>query len=377
MSDEPAEELLAIADRLDGLAARGQDPAVKKPLDALDETAEAVGKAWSNSWLGYHAFVYYEGLQAPPPGAHFSQEWGMHRSHVIRDTRGDWREHNPDALETHIHKLAKKSNLSAARALASEAAKAFHADRSECLSLLAVAVEASPDSFLETVVDDINELQVITASDFIDYLQPKGQIMTRDSLAATQGYRTPPHIAVHAEVMALRSPTTACAALATAARRAGSHLVRKKRRRRQSDVVGTNVAIGHGRSLWWRELKDFVQERLKLPVDEFNRVPIAGITNIARLSEMLDAAAIAFLVLTAEDEQLDGTTNPRMNVVHEAGLFHGRLGFTKSIILLEDGCAEFSNINGLGQIRFPQGNIQAAFEEVRQVLEREGLVRAS
>jgi hypothetical protein len=37
MSDEPAEELLAIADRLDGLAARGQDPAVKNPLDALDE----------------------------------------------------------------------------------------------------------------------------------------------------------------------------------------------------------------------------------------------------------------------------------------------------------------------------------------------------
>ena len=153
--------------------------------------------------------------------------------------------------------------------------------------------------------------------------------------------------------------------------------MRKRRRRRQSDVVGTNVAIGHGRSLWWRELKDFVQERLKLPVDEFNRVPIAGITNIARLSEMLDSAAIAFLVLTAEDEQFDGTTNPRMNVVHEAGLFQGRLGFTKGIILLEDGCAEFSNINGLGQIRFPQGNIQAAFEEVRRVLEREGLVTAS
>ena len=92
---------------------------------------------------------------------------------------------------------------------------------------------------------------------------------------------------------------------------------------------------------------------------------------------MLDSAASAFLVLTAEDEQFDGTTNPRMNVVHEAGLFQGRLGFTKGIILLEDGCAEFSNINGLGQIRFPQGNIKAAFEEVRQVLEREGLVRAS
>jgi predicted nucleotide-binding protein len=59
---------------------------------------------------------------------------------------------------------------------------------------------------------------------------------------------------------------------------------------------------------------------------------------------------------------------------HEAGLFQGRLGFEKAIIVLEDGCKEFSNIQGLGQIRFPSGNISAAFEEIRLVLEREGLL---
>ena len=65
-----------------------------------------------------------------------------------------------------------------------------------------------------------------------------------------------------------------------------------------------------------------------------------------------------------------------MNVVHEAGLFQGRLGFTKAIILLQEGCEEFSNIEGLGQIRFPKGNIQAVFEEIRRVLEREGLIES-
>ena len=124
----------------------------------------------------------------------------------------------------------------------------------------------------------------------------------------------------------------------------------------------------------WRDLKDFVQDRLKLPWDEFNRVPVAGIANLTRLNEMLEAAAMAFLVLTAEDELADGTTVARQNVVHEAGLFQGRLGFTKAIILLEEGCAEFSNIHGIGQIRFPKGNISAAFEEVRRVLEREGVI---
>lgn len=142
------------------------------------------------------------------------------------------------------------------------------------------------------------------------------------------------------------------------------------------NTIGTNVFIGHGRSHLWRELKDFVEDRLSLPVDEFNRVPVAGITNIARLSEMLDAAAIAFLVMTGEDEQSDGTIHARMNVVHEAGLFQGRLSFTRAIVVIEDGCEEFSNIQGLGQIRFPKGNIKAAFEEIRQVIEREGIIES-
>jgi predicted nucleotide-binding protein len=66
----------------------------------------------------------------------------------------------------------------------------------------------------------------------------------------------------------------------------------------------------------------------------------------------------------------------RMNVVHEVGLFQGRLGFTRVIVMLEEGCEAFSNIEGLGQIRYPKGNIRAAFHDVQLVLEREGLVEA-
>lgn len=138
--------------------------------------------------------------------------------------------------------------------------------------------------------------------------------------------------------------------------------------------LGTNIFIGHGHSPCWRELKDFVSDRLDLPWDEFNRVPVAGFTNIARLAQMLDQAAFAFLIMTAEDEQTDGKVHARMNVIHEVGLFQGRLGFERAIVLLEEGCEDFSNIQGLGQIRFPKGNISAVFEEIRKVLEREGLV---
>ncbi len=92
--------------------------------------------------------------------------------------------------------------------------------------------------------------------------------------------------------------------------------------------------------------------------------------------EMLDSCDFAFIVLTAEDQHADGTSHPRLNCAHELGLFQGRLGQRLAIPLVEDGCEEFSNILGLSQIRFPPGNVMASSEEIRRVLEREGLVSA-
>ena len=89
---------------------------------------------------------------------------------------------------------------------------------------------------------------------------------------------------------------------------------------------------------------------------------------------MKTEAGMAFLIMTAQNEHADGTLHASNNVIHEIGLFQGKLGFKKAIILLEEGCEEFSNIQGLGQIRFPKRNIKAAFEEIREVLEREGII---
>ena len=138
---------------------------------------------------------------------------------------------------------------------------------------------------------------------------------------------------------------------------------------------GGKIFIGHGRSKVWRDLKDYLHDRLGLEWDEFNRESVAGVSTTERLQVMLDSASFAFLVMTAEDETSSGMKNPRMNVVHEAGLFQGKLGFKKAIILLEEECQEFSNVTGLGQIRFPTGDLSSKLDEIRQVLEREGIVK--
>ncbi|MCT9011626.1 nucleotide-binding protein [Streptomyces rhizosphaerihabitans] len=134
------------------------------------------------------------------------------------------------------------------------------------------------------------------------------------------------------------------------------------------------VFIGHGgSSLVWMQLKDYIEGQLKLDHEEFNRVSQAGKFSGSRIAEMLDNSEFAFLVMTAEDEA-EGKLRARQNVIHEAGLFQGRIGFDRAIVLLEDGCEDFSNIHGLTHIPFPKGNITAAFHEVRAVLAREGLV---
>lgn len=141
-----------------------------------------------------------------------------------------------------------------------------------------------------------------------------------------------------------------------------------------SPAHGKKVFIGHGRSPVWRELKDFLFDRLDLPWDEFNRESVAGISTTERLNQMLDASSFAFLIMTAEDEHADATLHARENVIHEIGLFQGKLGFHRAIVLLEEGCQPFSNIHGLTHIPFSRGRISASFEELRRVLERECIV---
>jgi predicted nucleotide-binding protein len=144
----------------------------------------------------------------------------------------------------------------------------------------------------------------------------------------------------------------------------------------ERSIVKESIFIGHGHSHTWKDLQYFLQSSLGLKCIEFNSESAAGQTNKERLEKMLDQANFAFLVMTGEDERADGTVHARENVIHEIGLFQGRLSFKRAIILLEEGCEEFSNIHGLVQIRFPKEQIAAVSEQIRDVLKREGILKS-
>lgn len=370
-----ADELFRVVERLESESKVLKAGGLSDALQRLGDSADVVGRAWSGSWLGYHSRVYYRDLAQPPPGARFNQEWGMMGTFADRYTIGDWTEYRFDDVVSAIQRNAGELDTHEQEEKSSMAREVFEESQSQVLSLLSgILSTRKDDKFLQDISEKVEKMEVYGAGDFVVAMRPEGKSISRDAPAVHAGLHTPPHISVIAQVRAIEYPFTLCAELSKLSRRAASHLQNVERHKAQARRIGTNVFIGHGQSLVWRDLKDFIQDRMHLPWDEFNRVPVAGFTNIARLSQMLDEAAIAFLIMTAEDEQADGKQHARQNVIHEAGLFQGRLGFERAIILLEEGCEEFSNVQGLGQIRFPRGKVAVVFEEIRKVLEREGLV---
>ena len=131
------------------------------------------------------------------------------------------------------------------------------------------------------------------------------------------------------------------------------------------------IFIGHGHSEDWKTVQDHLQNILKLKVVFYESEERAGKSVGAVLEQMLGQATFAVLVLTGEDETVEGKKRARQNVVHEAGLFQGRLGFERAIMLVQKNLEDFSNVAGLNTITFHQGQIQEIFAKLEGVLRRE------
>jgi predicted nucleotide-binding protein len=373
MSARAAEELLDVAAVAASALVRLREPQLQQAMTAIAKAAEEVGRSWSGSNIGYHATVYCAGLQPRPPNVMFSPEWGLEDAWPTHVPSAAWQIFDHQMVYDETLRRAGAPDVDVLETTFKPIRELFVRSKETAISTITAAVGSSDDKYLQRKLDQVQRLQAPDVTTIIARSLPS-QAWSRDRLALSQGIKPAPHSCAAAIPQAASALEGALDHLERSTREAASHLHRTERQRAKANVIGTNVFIGHGRSPLWRELKDFVEDRLQLPVDEFNSVPVAGISTPERLSELLDAAAFAFLVMTAEDEHADGSKHARLNVVHEVGLFQGRLSFNKAIILLEEGCEEFSNVHGLGQIRFPKGNISAKFEDIRAVLEREGLL---
>lgn len=129
------------------------------------------------------------------------------------------------------------------------------------------------------------------------------------------------------------------------------------------------IFISHGRSPLWNDVERFVRTQLEVDVvilkDQVNR----GRTVIEKLEEETDECHYAIIVMTAEDEQADGSVRARQNVVHEIGFFQGKFGRENVLVLRQESVEEFSNIAGIVYEPFIGNNIQSTFERIRSEID--------
>src|SRR2546425_4148501 len=144
--------------------------------------------------------------------------------------------------------------------------------------------------------------------------------------------------------------------------------------RNGASAIKSTVFIGHGRNPLWARLQLYLQDELGLRVINFESESRIGKPVNSILTQMLNEATFAILVLTAEDDTASGSTRARQNVIHEVGLFQSKLGFDKAILLKQEGVEDFTNVAGLQYIPFSDNKIEQTFYELRRTLEREGLI---
>ena len=138
----------------------------------------------------------------------------------------------------------------------------------------------------------------------------------------------------------------------------------------ESKTAGT-IFIGHGRNTQWEKLKSHLQDKHEMKIEAYETGARAGHTIRDILDNMADNSSVALLVLTGEDKTADGKLRARQNVIHECGLFQGRLGFDKAIMLVEEGVELGSNFDGIQQLRFRKGRISEVFGDVVATIRRE------
>lgn len=142
----------------------------------------------------------------------------------------------------------------------------------------------------------------------------------------------------------------------------------------KASVHSPCIFVGHGRSKLWARLQVHLKDDLHLEVINYESESRVGESIVPVLEKMLAEATFAILVCTGEDDTAMGAVRARQNVIHEAGLFQGRLGFKKVVLLMQEGIEEFSNVAGLQHIPFSGERIEQTFYELGRALKRENQI---
>jgi sugar/nucleoside kinase (ribokinase family) len=153
--------------------------------------------------------------------------------------------------------------------------------------------------------------------------------------------------------------------------------IRSRDAERRRVPLARGVFVAHGSGEQWHVLKEFIEQECGLPVYAFESGAWESRNVTEALAQYLDRCSFAVCVLTAEDATHDGRRLPRQNVIHEAGLFQGRYGFDRVMLLVEEGCNFVADSPGFVTATFPRNAIEAVFWRLHKMIRTEGFFRRS
>ncbi len=222
------EKLLGISESLRQYLGCRETTDVLGTLERLEIAVELVEKAWSGSWLGYHANTYYTGLKTPPKTVQFSQEYGLTDTFTGQRT-SVWTEFDPETVIARTCEHAGIDDIEPVRTLHDEICRQFEVRKSHALSI--IRGRKRSDAVLEQLGLDVGRLEIPDREETLETLMPKGKLVTRDAVAATAGICTPPHKAVLVEVIVTRQALATLERLADLLQAAGTQRSQRNRHR--------------------------------------------------------------------------------------------------------------------------------------------------
>lgn len=335
-------------------------------LAVLKQEADRIGETWCGSSLGNHANVYYNNLEPVPAHAVWDVEWGWTPNHS-NTTYGDWTTITANKIKELIYSRSGMTE-SLITEVCDEFPKVFESAKDKLLTCLEHLQGEVQEETRTRLIGNVKGLggDIFTVSDVekqmaFDFL-PR---MSYDSPNVSIGLRVAGHLQVLAAIEIVHRLVRDVRKLGEQAGMLHNASRIFKTRQHERTMHGFKVFVGHGHSETWRAVKDFVEEDLKLEVEEFKRDPVVGRQIKDRLEEMLQDAGWAILVATKDDSN---GSMPRPNVIHELGFAQGRLGWERAIILLEKECKLPSNLEGTVYLDFDRGRVEQVFHALRKLL---------
>ena len=142
-----ADELFQLADTASTEREKIRAPALQEPLVALHDACEQAKRASSGSNLGYHATVYFAGLESKPPGVEFSPEWGLMDRWPTHQPHPGWQQMDFDAVIAEILRRAGNPDVEAIKASLAAIRDTFLSAKESVTSILSTLLSGTKDYF--------------------------------------------------------------------------------------------------------------------------------------------------------------------------------------------------------------------------------------